>query len=995
MFLLNYIKGNDVYMKINYKNETAYLIGFAAFKKLATGVVERKLEKIGVDGIAKDVICAAEEKAVEMGGEKIADLLHNFRKSKVFIDKLANIYGEELNKLINGREIYKDMPSLLEFACNESTGVFEDDIIKCIPEWVQNYRKERHCDPDISIGEIKAFINRLFHNIEIKVADNNDLQIYFTILRTIRNTEDILEEIKSLDENNTEIHKMITYIYNKNVLINDHTNDYFQNYYKPLCVHTSEEYQVTLNDVFVMPFVRINDKTPKTRLDVTVKDFISKDNRNMLIILGHGGFGKTSFVSYMAAHSREICQGRDLHIIRLRKYSKNTVDELCDAIAEDEKREKIRKDAVIVFDGLDELCMIQGNDDSDKAMDIIENLVSGFYRIEGRAERKIIITSRQGFFNGIENIEDSSLQIGYDNLNVKKAVIESFDKELRNEFVDKIQNADPRLMWDEKKIGCDYVKSLTDYDEGSDVYSAPFILYLICCINLKNLDIDPKKLNNLWYLFRKIFYDIYIESRYKDCDTVKSMQEKKLKKDKEKPYNMSCVYAYEMYAKGLGFDDVIRFNKERKLEKEEYEEFKDYYAMSCYFNKVDNGVLEFSHNFIRDFFICEYILGSINDIIGDATVLNRKIYAEIADWCSEHLQYNDLSYNGNPIDVTVIMDFIQYYFESESNIYRGFELFNEKNVHNIFDCFCISGGLTSNAVKKIEENQGDCCRNIFTCIGVVIRNTQEIFWRLLKTKCEAVKWIGSRNPPVIISQCLDYSHADLSDILSLDNINVIGKYYSSNTIFPDNFDPQAHKMVYTINSDELEKRLCNVPVFLRRQMRLYIRYKEGPCVVTFPYRVKNVYRYDPVQNMIITDNNVCATPNDEDSVIEVKTINPGETVRFGNYLWIIVKVDMDQRKMLLITKNPVAKMPLNIETEDTTWENCYLRRWLNEDFIKEFSELERRHIICTYYDDIYNINDKIFILSEEEFSEAIVIDVRFDSWSRTISEGTPDLAIRK
>jgi len=98
--------------------------------------------------------------------------------------------------------------------------------------------------------------------------------------------------------------------------------------------------------------------------------------------------------------------------------------------------------------------------------------------------------------------------------------------------------------------------------------------------------------------------------------------------------------------------------------------------------------------------------------------------------------------------------------------------------------------------------------------------------------------------------------------------------------------------------------------------------------------------------------------------------------------------------MLLITKNPVAKMPLNIETEDTTWENCYLRRWLNEDFIKEFSELERRHIICTYYDDIYNINDKIFILSEEEFSEAIVIDVRFDSWSRTISEGTPDLAIR-
>ena len=60
---------------------------------------------------------------------------------------------------------------------------------------------------------------------------------------------------------------------------------------------------------------------------------------------------------------------------------------------------------------------------------------------------------------------------------------------------------------------------------------------------------------------------------------------------------------YILYKKGLGQDDVIRLDDNDK----EIEDFKECYALSCYFNKKNDGVIEFSHNYIRDFFICEYI----------------------------------------------------------------------------------------------------------------------------------------------------------------------------------------------------------------------------------------------------------------------------------------------------------------------------------------------------------------------------------------------------
>ena len=166
--------------------------------------------------------------------------------------------------------------------------------------------------------------------------------------------------------------------------------------------------------------------------------------------------------------------------------------------------------------------------------------------------------------------------------------------------------------------GCDagstYTKCVIIDESGkiSDIYSSPFLLYLICCVPIKDIKIEPSKLGNSWYLFRKIFHDLYMRSLYKDKNYNAEMEEK-FSRNKEKIYEKTCEFAFEMYKKGLGKDDVIRLDDNDK----ELEDFKECYALSCYFNKKNDGVIEFSHNYIRDFFICEYILKELNKVIGE------------------------------------------------------------------------------------------------------------------------------------------------------------------------------------------------------------------------------------------------------------------------------------------------------------------------------------------------------------------------------------------
>ena len=114
----------------------------------------------------------------------------------------------------------------------------------------------------------------------------------------------------------------------------------------------------------------------------------------------------------------------------------------------------------------------------------------------------------------------------------------------------------------------------------------------------------------------------------------------------------------------------------------------------------------------------------------------------------------------------------------------------------------------------------------------------------------------------------------------------------------------------------------------------------------------------------------------------------GDIVTFGHYEqdndtsngqevieWIVLEVD--DGKALLLSKYGLDRVPYNTEGADITWENCTLRKWLNDDFMNAaFTADEQGRILLTDVDNSKSqgnsewdtsggndTKDKIFLLS--------------------------------
>lgn len=931
---------------------------------IAKGLLNEGLKKIGAGEVVSEVYGNVIDAVSDSADNKLSGWLEKLYEDKKLSSKIKQIYKSEIDALVMANEAYLEMPLLMEFASSKSdTAIFKSDIINSIDEWRKTRTQETKISPSISNAEIEAFLDRLYHNIEIKMALDSDLQIFWNVLRNTRKSEEIQNTLDELIEQGKSRQDMLNALYRKQEFIEDDTEIYFKNYSTPLCIHRGEvENQVTLKDVFVMPDVEIDGHTQS--LDTAVRDFIKRNAHEAMILLAHGGFGKTSFVSYMAAYKPYFCGNRPIHIIRLREYSKSSIDTLCDDIADSNKRYRIAKDAVIVFDGLDELCMIKGGNDDDKAAKIIDQLVKRFYDYSGDDKRKIIITSRPGFVNQriIREIER-----GFESVKLVQSSYMHFNKSKCKEFVEKIEKADIRLTEQDKKAGCDFIRSIDGSNRISDIYSAPFILYLICCVQIKDIKIEPEMLGNSWYLFRKIFHDLYMKSQYKDRNYATEIEDN-FQYNKEIIYEKTCEFAFEMYKSGLGKDDVIHLDDIA----EKIDGFKECYALSCYFNKKNDNAIEFSHNYIRDFFICECILKELNKSIGEGDFTEEK-GEKVADWCCENLLHDSLRKRYD--DNRMILDFVDAYFKSNDNIYRNFNIINNNNISFIFNAFYISDKY-KNMIWKIKEFDDIIYYapiDVFFAYSVM--NIQEIFYRYFRNKLSdiSIKWL-TRYQLEYYLNILKLYGADMTSI-NLKYIDTRNIEYDSKTLFKNNFDPQVHGMIYVIRENEIKENLDNIPILIRRQMKIRIsNYIDEFLAIRTENEIYKIEsnKYDPVKNEKIDIRSVCMTPDDKDSVININTVCAGETIRFGNYEWLIIKTDIEARKILVISKAAISYLPFNDKDEAVTWENCSLRKWLNNEFIKEFSNFEREQICETR---VENSTDRIFILSQDEIGE---YNYRFD-----------------
>ncbi len=156
----------------------------------------------------------------------------------------------------------------------------------------------------------------------------------------------------------------------------------------------------------------------------------------------------------------------------------------------------------------------------------------------------------------------------------------------------------------------------------------------------------------------------------------------------------------------------------------------------------------------------------------------------------------------------------------------------------------------------------------------------------------------------------------------------------------------------------------------------------------------------PALNIRIEDHivptTINRTPDEVDA--ELQAISDSEVddvVTFGRYTWYVT--DKADGICTLLCQGPVAYMQYNDTKTDITWENCSLRRWLNEDFYdSKFSDGEKAAIVTThntFTEDDYHYesdcgndtDDRVYLLS---YTEALAVsddsrDCGITWWLRT------------
>ena len=117
-----------------------------------------------------------------------------------------------------------------------------------------------------------------------------------------------------------------------------------------------------------------------------------------------------------------------------------------------------------------------------------------------------------------------------------------------------------------------------------------------------------------------------------------------------------------------------------------------------------------------------------------------------------------------------------------------------------------------------------------------------------------------------------------------------------------------------------------------------------------------------------------------------KSSDTNEEIEKDKIEWIVLEKDEENHRVLLLSKYLLDSYCYNESTENVSWENSDIRKWLNEDFYNAaFDEKEKERIIETELNNEYSLDktvryaeylnkdsktkDKVFLLSAEEVAK--------------------------
>ncbi len=487
----------------------------------------------------------------------------------------------------------------------------------------------------------------------------------YIVATTLDTDAKVQEQIRALGEDGIQVDIWFWYdicrIIDKYQIHND-GDKFAEGFAETLFLHDKnnpEHKKVCLKNLFVPQEYREMDGNyqfgkPQDDLEARLYRFIHQDAQKLLIIEGDAGSGKSTLVAWLSHAAKEesyvVCSvaednsiravqsspsllgGRPLITVRLRDLTEQQIQEnaLGRAIlshmnlGKKSVLEQKFPRAVFVLDGFDELCMMEGLRD-------YENMIYQFCRWlpDGC---KVLITSRPRYIQA-ERIR---------NLSFSLLSLEHFSPEKREKWLNKYISLFPEGSQAVDPEVANYIRSVSD-NSVSNICDTPLTLYL-----LVGRKATFELTQNIWALYHHIFSKAVVDTEYA----------KQMKAENEAypigPGKANLLYqiteeiAFKMFcAHGeRGENDVIQTGSGQFLVTEGgveaviqqlldnlsfWHEAKDVgftnpdttkrklkrnHALCCYWRKSDanRGLVEFYHNNIRDFFLCEKIYREINHI---------------------------------------------------------------------------------------------------------------------------------------------------------------------------------------------------------------------------------------------------------------------------------------------------------------------------------------------------------------------------------------------
>lgn len=377
---------------------------------------------------------------------------------------------------------------------------------------------------------------------------------------------------------------------------------YAKNYEEPLFMHLYADPPVRLMDLYVDPaFTRYD--IPSRDMAGCIEEFLHSDaykRERFFFIEGSAAIGKTSLVSWLCWHYRKktpegarMFGDRKLVCVRLRELDFQDAAKAEQVllnylgIPDIDAFESRYPDAVVILDGADELSMVS-NIPHGSVEEFLLELQRKF------RSHKFLITTRPKF---LEMGKFKSMVYDY-----RLIVLSHYNAQLRGEWLDRYQACGQTVPENTER----YIRSLQGMEENG-IADTPLALYL-----LAQCDAESDLLGNQWALFHRIFSEAILKGEY----NANFAESAALMDERSGAINYRVVQsiAYRMFRNAtkeryyLNNGEIMEAIAECDLGNLSPARVRETCALCAYWKDGGNiGALEFYHNNIRDFFLCEYL----------------------------------------------------------------------------------------------------------------------------------------------------------------------------------------------------------------------------------------------------------------------------------------------------------------------------------------------------------------------------------------------------